>query len=616
MSFPSPLGSIEADLGDLDMMDNPSMPAIWPSSNMSTPYSSEATHFTVEQGPADINPHDTEITYAPPVPHINQPSWDYIKAPFIQLYEGKGMKLKDVMMIMERDHNFNAPSEHAYKKKITAWGIGKYFTKQEKKNFAVMAKRLIACGQQLPEYDDLGRQIPWDRVRRQEGKDAVPRIRSRLMSSRIEAERQRSIGPLPQARYRSIECVSAFRDKNDGLEMGNTTSSFNNWLSMTRCVTIPSISPPLALPDHLRLSNSMFHHLKDCYTWLRNERPRPADSGSEVRLRDVYYNVHHQVRLCSQKERARILSSAAKQVSPSLEQLNATTLQDLLLAIYDCSEALNRTYFAATLKFFVDASQQVFGQDRPVTLLLETLLEAVDVRRSTKGKVALVCDGASDVPLVELMRYYNTQLTTSNTNSELDMATIFDAQHNLVNILIGEKGNLSQAESLCRDLVAWSAQRFGAAHHRSLAAQLLVDHVLLDQDRLTEAHSLITKLWTLWTEEHRKIDIAGLLAQEIDWCPAWDMMRVCRRQGDIHGAIYFSREAFLWSLLRNGQTTGGTLDSLDWHVYFLETTGNYEAIEELKRAYPVPCSMLRRLRVDEEEEEEDEEEGEIEEEIV
>lgn len=109
MSFPFPLGSIEADPGDLDMMDNPSMPAIWPSSNMSTLYSSEATHFTIEQGPADINPHDTEITYAPPVPHINQPSWDDIKAPFTQLYEGKGMKLKDVMMIMERDHNFNAP---------------------------------------------------------------------------------------------------------------------------------------------------------------------------------------------------------------------------------------------------------------------------------------------------------------------------------------------------------------------------------------------------------------------------------------------------------------------------------------------------------------------------
>lgn len=479
-----------------------------------------------------------------------------------------------------------------------------------------MAKSLTACGQQLPEYDCLGRRIPWDRVRRQEGKDAVPRIRPRLVSSSIAPERQRSIDPFAQAGHESVKCASAFRDKDSELEMSNTTPGSNKWLPMTRCVTVPSISPPLPLPDHLRLTNSMFRHLKECYSWLRNERPRLAGSGPKVDLRDVYYGVHHQVRLCSRKERVQFLFSAAKQVLPFLRELNATTLQDLLLAIYVCLEGLNRTYSVATLKFFAIASQQVLGRDRPVTLLLETLLEAVDVRRSTKGKVGPVYDGASDVPLIELMRYYDTQLTTSNTNSELDMVTVFDAQYNLVSVLIEEKGNLSQAESLCRDLVAWSAQRFGAAHHRCLAAQLLMVHVLLDQDRLTEAHSLITKLWTLWTEEHRKIDIAGLLAQEIDWCPAWDMMRVCRRRGDIHGAIYFSREAFLWSLLCDGQTSGSTLNRLDWHVYFLETTGNYEAIEELRWTCPVRCSMLRRLRVDEEEEEDEEEEGEIEEEIV
>lgn len=461
-----------------------------------------------------------------------------------------------------------------------------------------MAQELRAAGKPLPTEDSLGRTIPWDRVRRQEGRDAIPRVRQQSK----ELDTTTHTGNLCHETY---QC-------NDSLEnhvLSNTRMNQRLFHSPVTERTMSlseqdeyspiswTIDTPLSPTLDLSSLECMLHCCHDFFQWQVSSK-KPPDSGllKKSLLWDTYLDTFRKLKYCDSSKQAEMLFAAGGSVAPYLRQCNTGFLCEMLAVLYESVLCLDWPNIAVLVRLFRGSSIQELGPHHPLSVLLETMYkEASDPSYNSQDLFSPI----SRLSLVPLMKCAIQELSTCDAVVLDDLDAVFDAQEDLISLLQDDIGegihDPYEAEHYCLQLIQWCLDHFGDNDTRLLRAQGYLAWTYKLQGNEDRGYMILQDLWSIW-QERSLIYGREALKSGVDWCPAWKIARMCQDRKNWHGYRIYGYEAFSWSLLKRGDTNGETLRLLDRHIDLLEQLNELERIDWIRQSYSTSCNLLKRFQ--------------------
>lgn len=466
------------------------------------------------------------------------------------------------------------------------------------------AKELIAAGHPLPKVDESGRTIPWDRVRRQEGKNVIPRVR--LPAKELDTNVQpgctcHESGPCGHCKDNPENLDSSYVHVDEQREQDSIVIS-PLLLAILDDSSPESLAIGTPLSSSLELCNleCMFRYSHGFYEWQVNANKSP-DSGSLDRslLWDTYLDTFRKIKYCDPSAKTQMLLAAGNFVGPYLRQGGIGLLCELFAVLHESVLCLDWPNIVVLVWLFKTRSCQELGPDNPLTLLFDTMYtEVADPSQNLSKPDSPI----SKLCLIPLMKCSTREIRICDAVDADDLDAIFDAQEDLICLLQNDVGegiyDPYEAESCCHQLEQWCSSKFGPTDDaRTLRAQGYRAWTYKLQGREDRAVELLDSLWDLW-QQRNQANGPEAMTSDIDWCPAWKIARVYRDRQDWNGYRIFGYEAFRWSFLRRGETHGETLRLLDRHINLLEDLYDLEPIDDLKQLYPLSCSLLQRFQND------------------